>query len=264
MANRKPVGKTLRFEVFKRDSFTCQYCGAKSPDVLLELDHIHPVADGGGNEVLNLLTSCVDCNRGKGARLLSDESLLAKQRRTLEELQERREQIEWMMECYRAAKSKEDIEWEALSKHVSAQLTKRVDDGHGWCLENGRVSAGLRKQLKKLGLAHMLEATDTAFEYYSDVDTALSKIVGIAIIKHREQTDPDYAIKSQVLNAAKRRCSYFTDSQARPLIEQARELGANKDELFHIANSCLGWTNWCNKMSSLINRLEMSFTSEVS
>lgn len=59
------ISKHLRFEVFKRDGFTCQYCGRRPPDVVLELDHIQPVAKGGGDEVVNLLTSCFDCNRGK-------------------------------------------------------------------------------------------------------------------------------------------------------------------------------------------------------
>lgn len=54
-----------RFEVFKRDEFTCQYCGRKSPDVVLEVDHIVPVCEGGGDDQINLRTSCWDCNHGK-------------------------------------------------------------------------------------------------------------------------------------------------------------------------------------------------------
>jgi hypothetical protein len=55
-----------RFEVFKRDEFTCQYCGRKSPEVVLEPDHIIPVCDGGSDDLINLRTSCYECNRGKG------------------------------------------------------------------------------------------------------------------------------------------------------------------------------------------------------
>lgn len=66
-----PVSKTVRFEVFKRDGFVCQYCGAKPPSVVLEVDHIHPASAGGTIDVDNLVTACFDCNRGKGARLLS-------------------------------------------------------------------------------------------------------------------------------------------------------------------------------------------------
>ncbi|MCK1322128.1 HNH endonuclease [Bradyrhizobium sp. 156] len=66
------ISKKTRFDVFKRDGFCCVYCGAHpSETVLLEVDHVHPVAEGGTNEADNLVTACWDCNRGKGARLLS-------------------------------------------------------------------------------------------------------------------------------------------------------------------------------------------------
>lgn len=62
---RKAVSKRLRFEVFKRDEFTCRYCGRKPPAVILNVDHIVPVVEGGGDEISNLATSCFDCNSGK-------------------------------------------------------------------------------------------------------------------------------------------------------------------------------------------------------
>lgn len=58
MSTREAIGKKVRFEVFKRDKFVCQYCGAKAPDVVLHVDHIHPVAQGGRNDILNLVTAC--------------------------------------------------------------------------------------------------------------------------------------------------------------------------------------------------------------
>lgn len=87
---RKGLSPRLRFEVFKRDAFTCQYCGRKAPDVILNCDHLLPVAGGGGNDAINLITSCDQCNDGKGAALLSDV-----QRKALSErLQKYREQID--------------------------------------------------------------------------------------------------------------------------------------------------------------------------
>lgn len=65
MEKRKSISKKTRFEVFKRDFFTCQYCNAKPPKVPLEIDHIIPVSKGGKNNIDNLLTACFDCNRGK-------------------------------------------------------------------------------------------------------------------------------------------------------------------------------------------------------
>jgi hypothetical protein len=61
-----------RFEVFKRDGFCCQYCGRKSPEVVLEVDHIVPLARGGSDDPINLITSCWDCNHGKAAVPLAE------------------------------------------------------------------------------------------------------------------------------------------------------------------------------------------------
>lgn len=70
MAERKSISKGKRFDIFRRDGFTCQYCGKQPPDVVLEVDHIRPVSKGGDNDDMNLVTACYDCNRGKAAKLL--------------------------------------------------------------------------------------------------------------------------------------------------------------------------------------------------
>ena len=67
---RMSISKRIRFEIFKRDEFTCQYCGAVPPKTILHVDHINPVFAGGTNDIDNLITACIDCNLGKGARNL--------------------------------------------------------------------------------------------------------------------------------------------------------------------------------------------------
>jgi hypothetical protein len=68
---RTTIPLNLRWEVLKRDNYRCAKCGA-SPSidhsVELEIDHIHPVAKGGGNEPDNLQTLCKKCNQGKKDR----------------------------------------------------------------------------------------------------------------------------------------------------------------------------------------------------
>lgn len=96
MEERKPISKKMRFDVLKRDSFTCQYCGKQAPNVILEIDHITPVYDGGKNTMLNLITSCFDCNRGKGKRKLNENNSLNKELKELNLMQERNEQIKLM------------------------------------------------------------------------------------------------------------------------------------------------------------------------
>lgn len=62
--------KRVRLVVFQRDDFTCRYCGRRGGD--LECDHVVPVSRGGDSDVDNLVTSCGDCNRSKGAKLLAE------------------------------------------------------------------------------------------------------------------------------------------------------------------------------------------------
>lgn len=66
------VSKKLRFEVFKRDLFTCRYCGQRPPQVLLELDHVVPLCEGGPDLAENLVAACQACNRGKAGKRLDD------------------------------------------------------------------------------------------------------------------------------------------------------------------------------------------------
>jgi len=61
------VSKRTRFEVLRRDSHTCRYCGQSAPDVKLTVDHVTPVALGGTDDPSNLVTACADCNAGKSS-----------------------------------------------------------------------------------------------------------------------------------------------------------------------------------------------------
>jgi 5-methylcytosine-specific restriction endonuclease McrA len=72
--NGSPTGKDkLRFEVFKRDNFTCQYCGrnVKDDHIKIHCDHIHPKSKNGLWSIDNLITSCKECNLGKNDVLLA-------------------------------------------------------------------------------------------------------------------------------------------------------------------------------------------------
>lgn len=66
-------GLRLRFEILKRDNFKCQYCGRNptEDDCKLQVDHIIPKSKGGSTIRDNLITSCEECNLGKGDILLN-------------------------------------------------------------------------------------------------------------------------------------------------------------------------------------------------
>ena len=66
----------LREKIKKRDHYTCKKCGAsieKEPNLLLEIDHIIPLAKGGQTTEDNLQTLCWRCNRKKGAKIDNNE-----------------------------------------------------------------------------------------------------------------------------------------------------------------------------------------------
>lgn len=67
-----------RLAIYIRDGFVCQHCQLDlkgsiqiAAGVLrIELDHLVPVSQGGGNESTNLVTSCSRCNLERGDKNL--------------------------------------------------------------------------------------------------------------------------------------------------------------------------------------------------
>lgn len=62
--------KRISKAVFKRDNYTCQYCGKVGGK--LEVDHIFPFSKGGSDSLENLTTSCQKCNRQKRDKSVDD------------------------------------------------------------------------------------------------------------------------------------------------------------------------------------------------
>lgn len=60
----------LRAAVFRRDDFTCRYCGRRGGR--LECDHVIPVSQGGITAIANLVTACFRCNRAKGSKTIEE------------------------------------------------------------------------------------------------------------------------------------------------------------------------------------------------
>ena len=149
---RTQVSKRTRFEIFKRDLFACQYCGATPPAVTLEVDHIRPVSDGGINNQDNLVTACFDCNRGKGAIGLSSvpQSLMDK----AADVAEREEQIRGYNEILEAKRQRiEDDVWRV------AEVLKpgSMEDGF-----NRANLMSIKRFIETLGLHECLDAAEVA------------------------------------------------------------------------------------------------------
>lgn len=242
LVSRKPLSKRMRFEVLKRDSFTCQYCARKAPEVVLHVDHIHPVAKGGRNSLLNLVTSCADCNSGKGAIPLSDASAIAKQRAQLDELQARREQIELMIQWHQELANQGSLEVDA----VVAAVNKRLS-----VLKRSLTDTGikdLRKATKRFGMSEMLLSIEIAFDHYADPGEAIGKIAGIATVRKRERANPGYSERVRLRNCVMKAFPYAKSWVADQLINFACERGASVDSLFTVLNAAHSWSAWQDMM----------------
>lgn len=185
---RKSLSKKVRFEVFKRDKFTCQYCGKMAPDVILHVDHIVPVSKGGTNDILNLVTSCKDCNLGKGARKLDDESTVKKQQRLLKELADKNEQLEMILEWKKSISNLEENEVEKLSQYISSNYSISLTE-HG--------KKNIKKLVKQFSFQQVLDAIDIAFDKYYDEkcnsssEIAFKKIGGICYNNSKSEKEKE-------------------------------------------------------------------------
>jgi hypothetical protein len=155
--SRKPISKKLRFEVFKRDGFVCQYCGATPPKAILECDHIDPVALGGGDDIDNLVTACFACNRGKSANPLTavPQSLADKAAETAE----REAQLSGYQAVLRAKRERlEDDTWEVFAHWRGQESTTH------------ERFQSVKRFVEMLGLDEVLDAVDVtlAANIYSD------------------------------------------------------------------------------------------------
>jgi hypothetical protein len=251
MTKRKAISKRVRFEVFKRDSFTCQYCGEKAPDVILHVDHIRPVADGGENDILNLVTACESCNSGKGARKLDDRSAVVRQRAQIEELVARREQLEMMLQWRdEAEKQKTD-----LVEEVASRLVERGGFGPN---ENGR--AHIRRWLKRFTIAEILAALDESFDHYmrwsedepnqGAWNTAFNKTPAIASL-HKQAADKPYIPKLAYIQGILRR--RFGTPRINYMV--ALEEFHTEDDvpigwMEEAAKKAADWADYCNAMDA--------------
>lgn len=168
---RKPIGKKLRFDVFKRDGFQCTYCGKTPPEVTLEIDHIEPVSKGGTNDINNLVSACFDCNRGK-----RNVRLTKKPNKTPENIKILKEQEEQLKEYRKLIRKK--------TKKVNAEIkiinNVYIEAYPGWELSEAFKVGSIKQFLGLLPIEEIIEALHIAINRFgNDRDRVLSYFCGI-------------------------------------------------------------------------------------
>lgn len=136
---REWISKWLRFDILSRDWFSCVYCGAKAPEVLLEIDHILPVSKGGKNDIANLCSACRPCNSGKRAKNIEDKKVWENITKAVEDMKEKEKQLK---EYYKYLNKKKD----KFSKYrIINELYKQMTGG------KYTISENWMKSVKSLG-----------------------------------------------------------------------------------------------------------------
>ena len=244
MAKRKPLSKKMRFEVFKRDKFTCQYCGRMSPDVILEVDHIKPVAEGGTNDLINLVTSCMDCNRGKGKRELSDDSAVKVQREQLKELAKKSEQLKMLVEWKDELLAADDTKVDIVCDYIESTYGGSVRD-------TGR--AKIRIYLKQYSVEEVIKAFDEAYLRTRGDGRFTLDLLPKCAYYARHPIAPDV---QQILYLRKilfNRLDYVNARQAYALIEQALYgHSISFDDIKYLCCNCRNWTDFKSKIGELM------------
>lgn len=176
-----PISKKVRFEIFKRDGFQCQYCGKTPPEIVLEVDHIQPRKRKGKDNEENLITACFDCNRGKGCRDLkiAPDSIVRKK----EILKERALQLTGLYKLQEKIQSsiqeniiKLSIKWERLSQNEK-ELT-----------DHGKMQ--LKNLLRKFTAYEIDEAMEISWgKPYVESDEKFSYMCGVLYTKKRQREE---------------------------------------------------------------------------
>lgn len=178
MAKRDALGKKLRFEIFKRDSFTCGYCGKTPPDAILEVDHIKPVSKGGTDDMNNLITSCFDCNRGK--RNIELKQVPPTLNENLEIIKEKEDQYN---------------EYQKLLKRINSRINREIEKVNirytefydGWEFSESFKAGTVKMFIKKLGFNEVMDAIDITGSKIKDCRHATKYFCGVCWSKVRNK-----------------------------------------------------------------------------
>ena len=216
MSQRKAISKKTRFEVFKRDGFTCQYCGRSAPDVVLEVDHINPVNNGGDNNIMNLITSCFDCNRGKGKKKLSDKEEIKKQMEQLKQINTRREQLEMLLAWKNELEKFQNEQADKIEELLVAKTGFEFSEyGKQSCIN----------QIKEFGFEEVYESTNISIgQYYDGSKESVQKVfdyIGkICKTRQIQKDNPlDYKI-NYLCKIGKNRFYNFDIKRVKPILKK--------------------------------------------
>lgn len=238
--------KKLRFSIFKRDNFTCQYCGKAPPNAILEVDHVVSRKDGGGDEEINLITACFTCNRGKGKRSVGVDKLRkGGLKKEIEILKEEKDQL---VAYYDFLKQRNKYEKQKLNVFQAAWKEASGDS-------NSLTESGL-KSIIRLTENYRAEDIFRAIKITWDKkwgdnhNDQFKYMCGVLKNLKLERDSPEEADRLKKAHSVKYKishaCGYFNEKIYWKWVND----GIDIDEILELSTNNCNWTSVVNTINS--------------
>ena len=251
-----PVFKRIKFEVFEKDSYRCQYCGNVAPNITLKLHRIQEVQNNDNwLDPAYLSTSCVSCEdkrQGKSAGRNASAFIM------LDELEERLEQLKML------------ISWrKGMVKIRRSQLIGIIDFWQDLVpgiylnddqkrvllsLMNKYSSDEIRSSMRAVAKEKLQRQTDETLTKDAH-DVAFEKIPETCIRNSKAKKNHEIEELYQIHDVLKERLQGFFDSdRAIQWLNYARSWEVNTEELAHMALKVTNWTQFSCNIDEMVHR----------
>jgi hypothetical protein len=251
-----PEYKRIKYEVFEKDSFKCQFCGKGVPLVTLQLIRIQDTQQN--DEWLDtafLSTSCKICEKKKSG---VDEKILNNGYLSIDELEERLQQLKMLINWRRGMLN---IRKQQLANLVSYWEKKLP----GFSVDNDQKKF-MATYISKYSSDEIKSAMDMAvdkFIKYSDdgildknsIRTAFAKIPDICLTKTEIVSTHESDGLQRIHDQLKSNIDGFFDSRrANQWLSYARSWEVQIEDLYKMATSVRSWTQFSVNIDNMVEK----------
>jgi TolA-binding protein len=251
-----PEYKRIKYEVFEKDAFKCQFCGTGAPNVTLQLVRIQDAQpDEEWLDTAFLSTSCKVCEKKKSG---TDEKSLNNPYMSIDELEERLQQLKML------------INWRKGMLNIRKQQLNNLiiywENKISGFETNNDQKKYLAAHISKYSGDEIRSAMDMAVDKFikydedgkldqSSILTAFSKIPEICQTKTEivtaHESDGLQRIHDQLSSNI---AGFFDTRRTQQWLNYARSWEVQIDDLYKMASSVKSWTEFSVNIDKMVEK----------